>query len=73
MHDFFRRSNLNYYETGMTLLAFERGYAKLKMPFDINKNHLGTMYAGSLFSVAQFAFEAVVTSAFHVSKFKPKI
>ena len=36
----------------MRLLEFSRGHCKFTIPFEPNKNHLGTMYAGALFTLS---------------------
>ena len=40
------------------------GIVKLKLPFRGNENHVGTMYAGSLWTVAEFAGLPFCLSAF---------
>ena len=37
------------------------------MPFKPNRNHLGTMYAGALFTLAEIPGGAVLISAFDMS------
>ena len=39
--------------TGLQILELRDKYTKLVMPIDINKNHVGIMYAGSLFSLGE--------------------
>ncbi len=47
------------------LLEFgDHGHVKLKIPFKGNENHVGTMYAGSLWALAEFAGLPFVLSAF---------
>lgn len=38
---------------GLEVLELKPGCVSLKMPFDPNRNHLGTMYAGSLVALAE--------------------
>lgn len=38
---------------GLQVLELRPGYVRLKMPFEPNRNHLGTMYAGSLVALAE--------------------
>lgn len=38
---------------GLEVVAIDHGYVKLTVPADINGNHVGTMYAGALFSIAE--------------------
>ncbi len=39
---------------GLKVLSMKSGYVKLQMPFKENVNHVGTMYAGSLFTLGEF-------------------
>jgi len=48
------------------------GVATAKVPFEGNSNHLGTMYAGVLFTVAEVLGGAMAFS-FDVSKFAPVV
>lgn len=57
--------------SGIELIEFERGRAKLKMPLEPNKNHIGTMYAGALFTLAEIPGGALFLGAFDMSKFFP--
>ena len=45
----------------------------MKMPFDGNQNHVGTMYAGALFTLAEIPGGAILISAFDMSKFFPTL
>lgn len=38
---------------GLRVLELRPGFARLMMPFEPNRNHLGTMYAGSLVALAE--------------------
>lgn len=57
--------------SGIELLEFERGHVKLKIPIAPNKNHIGTMYAGALFTLAEIPGGALFVSAFDMSKSFP--
>ena len=39
--------------SGLKVVELRRGYVKCLMPMSGNGNHIGTMYAGSLFTVAE--------------------
>ena len=39
--------------TEVEVMVMEPGYVKLKMPLKPNLNHVGTMYAGALFTLAE--------------------
>ena len=41
--------------TGIRALALQDRYAKMLMPLEGNVNHVGTMYAGSLFTLGEIA------------------
>lgn len=56
---------------GAKLVELERGRAKMVIPFEGNQNHIGIMYAGSLFTVAELPGGALFFSAFDVSKCYP--
>jgi thioesterase domain-containing protein len=47
------------------------GVAATEVPFDGNGNHVGTMYAGVLFSVAEVLGGILGTSTFDGSRFAP--
>lgn len=38
---------------GVVVEAVEPGYVRLRMPLEPNRNHIGTMYAGALFAIAE--------------------
>lgn len=38
---------------GLEVLELRQGHVRLKMPFEPNRNHMGTMYAGSLVALAE--------------------
>jgi len=56
---------------GIDLIEFERGHVKMKIPLEPNKNHIGTMYAGALFTLAEIPGGAIFMSAFDMTKFFP--
>ena len=39
--------------SGMRIEVFERGHVRCSMPLRKNKNHIGTMYVGALFTLAE--------------------
>jgi len=59
--------------TCVKVLAMEPGYAKLMMPLEPNVNHVGTMYAGALFTLAELPGGAVFLTTFDASRFYPII
>jgi len=58
---------------GVQVEAFERGYVKLRLPFAPNINHVGMIYAGSLFSLAETPGGLLFNSAFSFKDFVPVI
>jgi acyl-coenzyme A thioesterase PaaI-like protein len=56
---------------GVDLLEFERGRVKMKIPLASNQNHIGIMYAGALFTVAEIPGGALFLSAFDASRCYP--
>ena len=59
--------------TQMKVLAMEPGYVKMMMPLEPNLNHVGTMYAGALFTLAELPGGAIFLTTFDVGKFYPII
>jgi len=56
---------------GVTVLEAAPGTVTLKLPLAGNENHLGIIYAGSLFSLAELTGGAISLSTFDVEKFYP--
>lgn len=57
--------------SGIEVEVLEKGYTKMRMPFAPNKNHVGTMYAGALFTLAEFPGGAIFLSSFDTTRFYP--
>ena len=55
------------------VLELEPGYVKMMMPLEPNINHVGTMYAGALFTLAELPGGAIFVSTFDASRFFPLI
>lgn len=58
---------------GLRVLELRRGYVRCLMPFENNGNHIGTMYAGALFTLAEIPGGALFLSSFDISKFFPVV
>jgi len=56
---------------GLELLHVERGRAVLRLPFEPNINHVGMVYAGALFTVAEVPGGTLFASAFDMTRFYP--
>ncbi|WP_137973443.1 YiiD C-terminal domain-containing protein [Pseudomonas sp. F(2018)] len=64
--DFVKRSDLKAEE----LLPC---YVRLRMPLAGNQNHIGTLYAGALFTLAEIPGGALFLTSFDVQRFYPLI
>lgn len=59
--------------TEVQVLSMEVGYVKMKMPLRPNLNHVGTMYAGALFTLAELPGGAIFLTTFDASRYFPII
>jgi thioesterase domain-containing protein len=57
--------------TGISVLDLDTGYVKMSMPFEPNVNHVGIMYAGALFTLAELPGGAIFLSAFDAKRYYP--
>ena len=57
--------------TGLTITDMRERYAKILMPIEGNTNHIGIMYAGSLFSIGEMSGGAIHGASFDFNKFIP--
>lgn len=55
------------------VVELEPGYAKTRAPFEGNGNHLGTMYAGVLFTVAEVIGGVMAAVTFDMSRYLPVV
>ena len=58
---------------GLKVLELTPGYIKLRVPLQGNENHIGTMYAGALFTLAEIPGGALILSTFDPTKCYPII
>jgi len=49
---------------GLKVVELRRGYVKCLMPYAGDGNHIGTMYAGALFTLAEIPGGALFSSSF---------
>ena len=56
---------------GMRILDFQKHSVKIILPKEPNVNHLGTVYAGSLFSLADYAGGVLFYATFDGKKYYP--
>jgi acyl-coenzyme A thioesterase PaaI-like protein len=59
--------------TEVKVLTMEPGYVKMLMPLEPNVNHVGSMYAGALFTLAELPGGAIFLTTFDASRFYPLI
>jgi acyl-coenzyme A thioesterase PaaI-like protein len=59
--------------TGLKVVEMRPGYVKLFMPFQGNAGHIGTIYAGSLFSFGECMGGMIHIASFDMSKFFPLV
>lgn len=57
--------------TGLKILELRDRYAKALMPLEGNTNHVGIMYAGSLFTLGEFAGGAIHLVSLDFTRFVP--
>ena len=57
--------------TGLRVLEMRDRYVKLALPLEGNVNHVGMMYAGSLFTIGEVTGGAIHGAAFDIEKFFP--
>ncbi|MFW6374694.1 MAG: PaaI family thioesterase [Thermodesulfobacteriota bacterium] len=58
---------------GLRVLALRRGYVKLAAPYEGNENHIGTLYAGALFTLAEIPGGALFLTSFDAERFYPVV
>src|SRR3546814_10037091 len=57
--------------SGLRVLELQRGYVRCQMPFAGNGNHVGTMYAGALFTLAELPGGALFLASFDIARYYP--
>ena len=57
--------------TGVVVDHAERGFVRLRMPFEPNVNHVGMMYAGALFTLAEVPGGTLFITTFDAKRFYP--
>lgn len=57
--------------TGVAVEHAERGFVRLRMPFEPNVNHVGMMYAGALFTLAEVPGGTIFITTFDAKKYYP--
>jgi thioesterase domain-containing protein len=58
---------------GIRVVELRPGYVEAHAPMDGNGNHLGTMYAGTLFAIAEMLGGAIALASFDGTKVYPVV
>ncbi|EJO92124.1 hypothetical protein A471_18765 [Ectopseudomonas mendocina DLHK] len=59
--------------SGLQAEVLEPGFVRLCMPLEGNQNHIGSMYAGALFTLAEIPGGALFLTSFDAQRFYPII
>jgi thioesterase domain-containing protein len=57
--------------TGLVITDMSKRYVKMTMPLEGNANHIGMMYAGSLFSIGEISGGVIHGASFDTEKYVP--
>ena len=57
--------------SGLVIEEGRRGYVRMRMPFEGNGNHVGIMYAGALFTLAEVPGGTMFLHSFDPKRFYP--
>lgn len=60
-------------QMGIEVIELRAGRAVARLPFEPNRNHVGTAYAGSLFSVAEVLGGLLALESFTLEGFAPVV
>lgn len=58
---------------GARVLALDKGYCKMLMPLEPNRNHVGMMYAGALYTIAELPAGPLYMATFDARRFYPLV
>jgi thioesterase domain-containing protein len=58
---------------GLNALVLERGRVRLAVPLEGNVNHIGSMYAGAIFTLAEIPGGALFLTSFDTDRFYPVV
>jgi thioesterase domain-containing protein len=59
------------HRSGLKAEVLEPGHVRLRMPLVGNQNHIGSMYAGALFTLAEIPGGALFLTSFDAQRFYP--
>ncbi|MDH4874767.1 YiiD C-terminal domain-containing protein [Pseudomonas sp. BN515] len=57
--------------SGLQAEILEPGHVRLRMPLEGNQNHIGTLYAGAIFTLAEMPGGALFLTSFDARRFYP--
>lgn len=57
--------------SGLETVSLGAGHVKLRMPLAANTNHIGSMYAGALFTLAEIPGGALFLTSFDTQRYYP--
>jgi thioesterase domain-containing protein len=63
----------NLQHMGLEVLEDTGNCLKVKMPLEGNKNHVGIVYAGAIFTLAEFPFGVMVVQKFGIEDIYPLV
>lgn len=58
-------------QMGVSITAMQDRYARILLPIEPNRSHINTVYAGSLFSLAEFSGGAIFIASFDHTTYYP--
>ncbi|MCX5828447.1 MAG: YiiD C-terminal domain-containing protein [Deltaproteobacteria bacterium] len=58
---------------GLKVISMKERHVKLLMPLQKNVNHVGSMYAGSLFTLGEIMGGAIFVASFDIGKYYPLV
>lgn len=59
--------------TGFEVVELRPGYCRARMPLEPNVNHIGTMYAGALYTLAELPGGAMALATFDPARYYPVV
>ena len=59
--------------TGFEVVELRPGYCRARMPLEPNVNHIGSMYAGALYTLAELPGGALTLATFDASRYYPVV
>jgi len=73
VRDFIEKKIAFVQRMGLKVLEMKPRYVRLSAPLEGNENHIGTMYAGALFTLAEIPGGALFMTTFDSSRYYPVV